>query len=144
MSALRDRVGLRPRGRVAGRVVREVQGDDELLAAELRERLGEPLHVEAGELLVEERVVVERGLEPRLPVQVVVLPHELGGEDRVARVEEQVAHEPEAVGQRVRDDRVRDRVVAERRRLLPLLLRPRGADVRLAVRRRVVEHLGRG
>ena len=82
------------------------------------------------------------GAEARLEGERVVVPLLVRQHDAIARIDEQVADQREAVGDRARDDRQPERLAAQRRVLGEHLLPPALAQRRLTGGRRVVEGLG--
>ena len=137
----RNRVALRRRRHVAGRVVGEVQHHQQLLAAlgVLRERLGEARGVEAAACVERERH--DFCAEANFVGEPVVAPQLIGQQDQIAGRDEQVAHQREAVGERARNNRQAHGLAALRGVLRELLLTPALAQRGLARSRRVVVRL---
>ena len=136
-----DRLALGLGRHVAGGVVREVEQHRELVAAARvpLERLGE---AGAGEALPRvEREGRDLGALAHGVGERVVVPQLVGEQDQIARVDEQVAHQREPVGDRRGHDRQRERLAAQRRILEQHLLAPALAQRGLAGRRGVVEGL---
>ena len=101
-----DRLPLGLGRHVAGRVVREVEQHDQLVAplrVARRARRAKPCAVEA--LAGEEREGLDLRAEPHLVREPVVAPELVGQQHDVARVDEQVAGEREAVRDRAGHDR---------------------------------------
>ena len=122
---------------VAGRVVREVQEHDLLVALAFGEGFLEGCGIESAVLEGVERL--DLCAAAVLEHEFVVVPVEVGDDDFVARIEEHVASAADGVGEGAGHDRVAEFLACERRVLADNLFLPGLAEVGIAETRGVQE-----
>ena len=124
-------------GGVAGRVVREVQEHDLLVALAFGEGLLEGFGIEPAVLEGVERA--DLGAAAVFEHEFVVVPVQVGDDDLVARVQEEVARAADGVREGAGHDRVAEFLACERRVLAQDLFLPGLAEVGVAEARGVQE-----
>ena len=124
---------------VAGRVVREVQEHDFLVALAFGESLLEGFGIETAVLEGVERLDLRTAAV--FEHELVVVPVEVGDDDFVTRVEEEVARAADGVGEGAGHDRVAELLACEARVLADNLFLPGLAEVGVAETRGVQERL---